>query len=63
MNKQLPKTSGTDVLPAKKKNSEKPYGGGVGGGIPTPFYVRGLDDLRKKPALIIVGKTACPKEN
>ena len=63
MSKQLPKTSGTDVLPPKKKTEKNLMGGGVGGGIPTPFYVRGLNDLRKKPALIIVGKTACPKEN
>ena len=39
-------------------------GGGGGGGIqPTPLYVRGLNDPRKKPALIIVGKTDCQKEN
>ena len=42
----------------------------MGGGIltplpppPPPLYVRGSNDPRKKPALIIVGKTACPKEN
>ena len=35
-------------------------GGGGGGGIqPPPLYVQGLNDHRKKPALIIVGKTAC----
>ena len=34
-----------------------------GGGIPIPFYVPGLNDPRKKPALIIVGKTDCQKEN
>ena len=49
------------------KNSEKPYGGkggGGGGGIqPPPLYVQGLNDHRKKPALIIVGKSARPKEN
>ena len=37
--------------------------GGGGGGIPIPFYVPGLNDPRKKPALIIVGKTDCQKEN
>ena len=44
------------------KNSEKPYTGkgeGGGGGL----YVQGLNDPRKKPALIIVGKSASPKEN
>ena len=48
------------------KNSEKLYGaeGEGGGGIqPPPLYVQGLNDPRKKPALIIVGKTACQKEN
>ena len=47
------------------KNSEKLYGAeGEGGGIqPPPLYVQGLNDPRKKPALIIVGKTACQKEN
>ena len=34
MNEQLQKTSGTDVLSSKKKNSEKPYGGGGGKGFP-----------------------------
>ena len=33
------------------------------GGIPTPFYAPGLNDPRKKPALIIVGKTDRQKEN
>ena len=33
MNEQLQKTSGTDVLSSKKKNSEKPYGEG-GEGFP-----------------------------
>ena len=28
MNEQLLKTLGTDVLSSRKKNSEKPYGGG-----------------------------------
>ena len=46
------------------RKSEKPYGAG-GGGIQPPrlLYVRGLNDPRKKPALIIVGKTDCQKEN
>ena len=34
-----------------------------GGGIPTLLYVPGLNDPPKKPALIIVGKTGCQKEN
>ena len=38
-------------------------GGGGGGGIPTLLHVPGLNDPRKKPALIIVGKTGCQKEN
>ena len=46
--------------------SEKPYGAEGGRGESNPprlLYVRGLNDPRKKPALIIVGKTACQKEN
>ena len=62
MIKQLPKTSGTDVL-SSKKNLRKILWGGGGGGIPPLFYVPGLNDPRKKPALIIVGKTGCQKEN
>ena len=47
-----------------RKISEKSYGGGGGGGgIPTRLYVPGLNDPPKKPALIIVGKTGCQKEN
>ena len=48
-----------------RKNSQQPYGAGVGvGGIQSPpLYVRGLNNPRKKPALIIVGKTDCQKEN
>ena len=47
-----------------RKISEKSYGGrGGGGGIPTLLHVPGLNDPRKKPALIIVGKTGCQKEN
>ena len=60
MNKPLPKTSGTDVLSSKKKTPKNLMGAG---GIPTPFYAPGLNDPRKKPALIIVGKTDCQKEN
>ena len=49
------------------RKSEKPYGAERGGGgDPTPpplVRPRGLNDPRKKPALIIVGKTACQKEN
>ena len=60
MNKQLPKTSGTDVLSSKKKLRKILW---REGGIPTPFYVSGLNDSRKKPALIIVGKTDSQKEN
>ena len=60
MNKQLPKTSGTEVL-SSKKNLRKILR--RGGGIHTPFYVSGLNDSRKKPALIIVGKTDSQKEN
>ena len=39
MNEQLQKTSGTDVLSSKKKNSEKPYGEG-GGGEGFPLKVK-----------------------
>ena len=63
MNKQLPKTSGTDVLSSKKKTPKNLMGAGGGGGIPTPFYAPGLNDPRKRPALIIVGKTDRQKEN
>ena len=46
------------------RKSEKPYGAEWGGTQPPRLlYVRGLNDPRKKPALIIVGKTACQKEN
>ena len=62
MIKQLPKTSGTDVL-SSKKNLRKILWGGGGGGIPTLLHVPGLNDPRKKPALIIGGKTGCQKEN
>ena len=63
MIKQLPKTSGTDVLSSKKNLWKILSGGGGGGGNPTLLYVPGLNDPRKKPALIIVGKTGCQKEN
>ena len=56
------KTSGTDVLSSRKKLRKALWGGGGGGGggiQPPPLYVQGLNDHRKKPALIIVGKTAC----
>ena len=46
-----------------RKISEKSYGGGGGGGIPTHLHVPGLNYPRKKPALIIGGKTGCQKEN
>ena len=59
MNKQLPNVRYWCFI-LLEKNSEKSYGGG---GIPTPFYVPGVNDPRKKPALIIVGKTDCQKEN
>ena len=59
MNEQLLKTSGADVLSSRKKLRKTLYSrGGVGG-----LYVEGLNDPRKKPALIIVGKSARPKEN
>ena len=58
------KTSGTDVLSSRKKLRKALWGRGGGGGIqPPPLYVQGLNDPRKKQALIIVGKTACQKEN
>ena len=77
MIKQLPKTSGTDVLSSNKNLRKILWGGGGGGnptpppppppppapGIPTLLYVPGLNDPRKKPALIIVGKTGCQREN
>ena len=57
----VPKTSGTDVLSSRKKLRKALWGGG---GIQTPpLYVQGLNDPRKEPALIIVGKTACQQEN
>ena len=54
-----------------RKISEKSYrgggggggGGGVGGWHPHPLVLKCLNDPRKKPALIIVGKTGCQKEN
>ena len=55
------KTSGTDVLSSRKKIRKALWGGGRGIQLP-PLYVRGLNDPRKKPALVIVGKTACQKE-
>ena len=45
------------------KNSEKPYGAGGEGIQSPPLYVQGLNDPRKEPAQIIVGKTACQPEN
>ena len=55
------KTSGTDVLSSRKKIRKALWGGGRGI-QPPPLYVRGFNDPRKKPALVIVGKTACQKE-
>ena len=55
------KTSGTDVLSSRKKIRKALWDGGRGI-QPPPLYFRGLNDPRKKPALIIVGKTAWQKE-